>query len=330
MRILQILLSDRIGGAESLAEGLCRSWQSSGHQAEIHFLDGRDDERRLNRIVRLRRRIASFQPDILVSHSTIPNRYTRLVVPRQPVVTVLHSSANDHSTRIVRVVERILRRRTAHVVAVGSSQAIAYRSQFGDGVPITVIPNGIRDDTTMRPPLAFGGRVVTLARVADVKNPRLWTRVAETGRGQGLTFEWWGPPDGSSMAEYVDAHTASRRAGTFRGPTSDVNAVLSSADILFHPSDREAQCLSVLEAAAVGLPIVCSQAVADVLPDDLPLVVFRTGDAMDAWRALESVAKDFDRYSDSAAAAAQRVRVRFSMAACADDYVALLRRLTTP
>ena len=177
MRILQVLLSPRIGGAETLVEGLAHVWDSRSVENEVHFLDPDNFSKRsrVGRLSRLRRAIVRIRPDMVVAHTSIPSIYARLTArKRLPVVIVLHSSANDFDTTRARIAERVLASRTRHVIGVGRRQVDEYIRHFGGRVLTSVIPNETRPGLPRKTKVELKPRVIlSVARVAEVKNPSL-------------------------------------------------------------------------------------------------------------------------------------------------------------
>ena len=333
MHVAQILLSPRIGGAESLAASLASEWSKSGVSSEIIYLDADGQANsRLARVLRVRRALRSSKPDLVIAHSALPNLYARLASPLSGgIVTVLHSASDDFRGRLMRVLEIALRFRTRAVVAVSHAQANQYRGHFPKSRNVLVIPNGVRGDLPLKQSYNQAPRVVaTLARVAAQKDPQLWVETVEETHAQhpGLAFQWWGPLATESLSELVVNQNESSASGKFMGPTDDPAGILLAADIFFHPSSREAHSIGLLEAAAVGLPIVCSYDVAATAPDGVASQTFGGPNGLSAAAALDEIVSNWGpRYFDRSALAAS-IRETYSMAACAEQYLTLARSPT--
>lgn len=333
-RIAQILLSPRIGGAERLADSLQAEWRDAGVESQVIYLDPSDDGRSpLRRLAHLRSALRAFRPDAVVAHSALPNLYARLAAPfGVPVVCVLHSAGDDFTNRRLRVAERLLQLRTHRLVAVSDSQLETYLARFPRMTHRgAVIPNGIAAGLPSKvgyPPRP--STVATIARLAVQKNPQLWIDVAESLNSvrSELRLHWWGPAAGGESSSLLPRFEK-LDCGEYHGPTDDVAAVLIRSDLLFHTADREAHSVALLEAASVGLPIVCSEAVAATLPAGLPFGRFKTGDALSAVQALERASREWEDAVRHAVKVRDFVRSAYSMPKCADAYLELLERPVT-
>jgi glycosyltransferase involved in cell wall biosynthesis len=319
-----------------LADSLCTEWSTMGVASKTHYLDADNggSRSRSRRIISLSRIIREWQPDIVVGHSALPNLYSRLVAPRGlPVVAVLHSATDDFAGRSLRWSEHLVRPRTAAIVAVSQGQIDQYGSHFGSGVPIRLIPNGIRRDASPKERFQEVPSVaVTIARVATQKNPHVWVKAAGLLAldGPDLRLEWWGPHSGDGeLKDVFSKESLEGSRGLYRGATTDPISALKSSDLLFHTADREAHSIGILEAAGVGLPVICSSTVAEALPAEIVAVSFPDGVAESAVEALQTVCSDWAHYAERALAAAPGIIEDFSISKCASKYVELFEELLT-
>lgn len=328
MKIMQVLLSPRIGGAEALAESLDGEFASKGTEAVTVYLErGFGNTGRLRRLARLRAAVRRERPDVVIAHSLIPALYARLVVRGHvPLIYVLHSAGDDYSGRIIRVVERSLARWTSAIVAVGTRQAEVFLGHFPALRARTrVIPNGIRPDISVRRRQRIA-TVGALARVVPFKRPDVWLAAARRviERRPGLRFVWYGPDADGGQPTGLDEPGI-----TFAGPTTQVPEVLDMFDVFFHSSDREAAGgIVLLEAAASGLPIVCSDSAAEGAPTGMSLTTFRAGDPADAAQALISVIDNASAELTRAAQCASAVAKTYGAAECGNRYLDLCFEVT--
>jgi L-malate glycosyltransferase len=334
-RILQLLLAPAIGGAETLAAGLQNGLADHGFVVRTAYLDpAGTSSSPIARVLRLAALVRSERPDLVLAHSALPNLYARLVIRRRPVVTVLHSASRDFDNPALRRAERLLRRRTAGVVAVSRPQLEEYEAAFGHAVPVQLIPNGVASglpSKSARRPGARTVRVVTLARINTQKDPATWRSGAllAVSARPDLTFAWFGPRS-TDLEQQALVENAGHPSVLWSGPTRDSGAALAAADIYFHAARAEAHPLAPLEAAAVGLPIVCSESVAASLPPGLPAATFATADAESAAAAVLRVVERLDEATRHAAEWQPRVRLEYGLdRVCLAYSVALRRALGT-
>lgn len=329
MRIVQVLLDDRIGGAERLAATLAQEWVQLGDVTSVVLLDpeGEPAKGPRARVLRLRTALRAEKADLVVAHSALPNLYARVAAPiGTPVVAVLHSAQDDFAERGLRAAERVLHRRGT-VVAVSDEQREVYRRRF-PAAHIETIPNGITPELPRRSARSVDAagplHVVTVSRVAEQKRPELWQRIAAEATGEHLLFEWFGPALDNKAVALVARHRADGAPGRFMGPTDDVGRVLAGADVLLHTSSREASSIGLMEAAAVGLPILCSASVESTLPKGLAWAVF--DDAEGAASALRRLSVDYRLAEEHAEQWRETIRETASARRCAEAYRALGRQ----
>jgi glycosyltransferase involved in cell wall biosynthesis len=330
--VAQVLLSKRVGGAETLAASLQKSWSELRIAGEIVYLDSTEDSSSspLRRLLRLSRRLAQAKADVIVAHSALPALYARACAPLgTPVFVVLHSATDDFEDWKLRLSERVVRWRTRGIVAVSASQAETYLRRFGDRVGVSVIPNGIDEAFVANAdgPRAEPRLVVEVARLVPQKNPELWLTAALRARTTNpeLSFEWWGPALGHApLAE--ELNQLARKGGIaspFLGGTAEPKSVYERADILLHTASREAHSVGLLEAAAMGLVIVCSEEVSRTLPAQIHVTTFSTEDPEGPYAALQQVVANWPDLAERADRGAVWVRENFSAESCAVQYLGL-------
>lgn len=332
-KITQVLLSDRIGGAETLARSLEREWARVGVESEIAYLDQESSARksRVKRVLALRASMKRFKPTVVIAHSALPMMYARLASPFSlPIIDVIHSSGADYSAPVFGFLEKLTYRRSIRAVAVSSVAAAIYEKQVGRR-SVDIIENGV---SPLSEPKRDSGepskrRVVTLARVAMEKRPEFWADVAGRCGASGVTFEWYGPWEhDDAAAEFVREHKARGSFGAFMGPTSDPASVLASSDVLFHPSRREAQGVAIIEAAMSGVPVVCSSEVAAGLVSGLVAGVYDEEDGAEgAAQAILSLLNSSDRRDSNGLERARLAASSYGIGECAKKYLEIVAGL---
>lgn len=206
-RVLHLIHTPRLSGAETLVRELCLRHQDEGlicgisafGPAENGFAPSAEalkaagielffPERPLGRIARLshfRNCYRDFQPDAVFGHSVLPAAYGRIALPvnkRPRFYSVLHSATNDdYANAALCASEWALARRLDGVVAVSDLGAQSYKRRIPLSPPVTVIPNGIdtalftaaarrRDENRASFGLSTGEKlIIQVGRISPVK-----------------------------------------------------------------------------------------------------------------------------------------------------------------
>ena len=115
----------------------------------------------------------------------------------------------------------------------------------------------------------------------------------------------------------------------FLGHTPDIGTVLSSADLMLLPSRYEGLPGAVIEAMAMGLPIIASDIapVREVLEVGRNALVFAPGDAVDLARSITQLIDEPDRLRVMGEQSLDIFASRFTIEAAADAMANLYRRL---
>lgn len=364
MRILEVVTSTNVGGAEILVANLVDRLSDRGHVVDVAALSGHstgDTElgavlpsgyltatprnpsfrivKRITRWAGLRRIIMAGCYDVVHAHCHLPNMYARLSslgLP-VPVVITLHSGTGDYWRYSTRVIERCLARRTAHVISVNEEQAAEYGQIFRrHRAGIQVIPNGI--SPTIRPKRvhSLSPRVfVAASRISPEKDIITLLKGFDLFVDNSqLDAELW-IAGGSTDAQYehevrcVHDGLRYRHRVKFLGFVPDTPALLHQCDVFVHASVREAHPVSILEAASTGLPVVCT---------DLPSIRKIMGDCASYFRVrnhrelafrLNDTYLRWQEYVATAKRLAPTVLESYSMDVCCRQYLDVLHRVTS-
>jgi glycosyltransferase involved in cell wall biosynthesis len=131
----------------------------------------------------------------------------------------------------------------------------------------------------------------------------------------GVLFLFVGRED----REAAEVRKRIREAGIERniilaGPRPDVPAILRATTMIAHPGEQEGFSNSILEAMAVGLPVVAARAGGnpEAIDDGETGILFPAGDAAALARGIIGLLQDPGRAREMGEAARQRVRDRFT------------------
>jgi glycosyltransferase involved in cell wall biosynthesis len=258
---------------------------------------------------RLRRRVESFGPSLVhvVNPVLMGSFAVRSLVDRYPVVASLHTDVAGYAGRyhltVVRPVLRELTRAAYHQADVALATSPTGLELLADlGIHgASIWPPGIDTATFRRtpqrerePPAASPVRVLCVGRLAREKGLdqlRPMMDLAATSRHDvELTFVGDGPDRPRLERLFVGTPTVFR--GVQRG--SALVTAYRSADVLAFPSVTETVGLVLLEAAAVGLPVVATDtsAARDTLSGYSRAVLVPPKATAETWlQALEAAAQ---------------------------------------
>jgi glycosyltransferase involved in cell wall biosynthesis len=175
---------------------------------------------------------------------------------------------------------------------------------------ITVVPNGVdlacfsgrTDASVMRKELGIGNEplVLTVSRLIKRKNPELlvsaFARLLKVVPNAKLVIAGEGREKDSLYRQIKGLDIANSVFMMGGLPKEKVAQLMAAADIFVLSSKMESFGLSLLEASAVGLPVVCSNAggVPEVFQNGFNALLYRPGDDDAMARAMISLIQDRD------------------------------------
>ncbi len=219
-------------------------------------------------LLRLRRVIAEFKPDIVHGHSSkagfLARIAARLVRPRPRALYTAHAMACAYS-KIYWPLEMLAGCLTDCLVAVSQSEAEDFKRWRIPARRAAVISLNVRDDYPRRA-RAEGGPIVIAAcgRISRQKNGLLFfkTAVEVLARHPEVRFRWIGSFDEDSEAKEVRAYIASEPpAGKVEitGWVDDANAFIAESDVFCVLSRYESFGYVAADAMMMALPVVATR-----------------------------------------------------------------------
>jgi len=358
MRIVQVIPSLDVGGAERIAALLALEQQRAGHevsvvslfdaagswiQAEIeaagigvHFL-GKQPGLDLPVVLRLTRILKGLEPDVLHTHLHVLKYVVaarRLGRLQAPVVHTVHNLAEREAEGLDLTFSRYAFRGSVVPVAIGGEVARSIQATYGIE-PKWSIPNGIvvadfaakpgvRD--AARASLGIGPEVPLLITAGRLNTQKNHTGMLDafadpriTELGAHLLFAG----DGDLRSE-LEAKVAALGLGDrvrFLGVVSNLPELLTAADAFVLSSDWEGNPLVVMEAMAAGKPVIATAVgcVPELVTPETGALV-QAGDMSGFADALVALLSDRASIDARGAAAAQRARERFDVSQMAGAY----------
>jgi glycosyltransferase involved in cell wall biosynthesis len=221
---------------------------------------------RVAQVRAVRRHIRLLRPDIVHAHSSYAGLYVRLFTtqPGRSLVYTPHGFSfqrRDVSALarfIFWLVEAALSYRGAHVAAVGPREA-ELAARLPGRPEVTYVPHVVSVPDQVTPPVDGidkppGLRVATLGRITAAKDPDFLRHAALAGQAADPPISWLWVGGGDPADE-----AALREAGvvvTGWMPRPQALGWLKTADLYVHTAIWEGSPISILEAAALGLPVI--------------------------------------------------------------------------
>jgi glycosyltransferase involved in cell wall biosynthesis len=229
--------------------------------------------------------------------------------------------------------------RQAHAFVAISREIARELDEAGyDPARIRSLPNGVpvpESPWQRRPDWRTAPRAVFVGRLAPEKGLhrliRAWSAVRQVHPAARLLIAGEGPerPALEDLARSLGLTVGPGQAVELMGPVTDVTGVLRGADLFVLPSEEEGMSIALLEAMALGIPLVASS-----IPGNRRLVsdfkhgrLAAPGEPQVLARVITDQWDNFDRAFHMSRAARSRVEREFSIATVARQHLALFNEL---
>jgi glycosyltransferase involved in cell wall biosynthesis len=199
-----------------------------------------------------RRLVRATTPDLILSHGQRPARLMTRVAPAKAVLAIcVHKPAFDVETT------------RTHYVCVGRHLADLAIERGVPAERVHFVPNAVKPPTALATPFRDGvcsPRIVAAGRLHPKKGFDVLIAALALLRDQGQAFDCEIAGEGDERAKLEGLIAQHGLAGRVRlvGWRGDVSAFLAAGDVFAFPSYQEGFPLVLLEAMAVGLPVVSS------------------------------------------------------------------------
>lgn len=290
MRVMHLVLTPRFSGAEILVRDLCIAQKEMGHDVAFSAINPSEEsflsqiERlqsegidiqipnqrpsHLQRLLRIRKLLMEFKPDVVFAHSVIPAMYARVAdLFQRRIVPVLHATDNYPKKSPHNLAEHLLHRLSRSTIAVSEEGAANYRTDFP--AQVWVVRNGLDFAEAQAAAARRRGRteksgiVLQVGRVLPLKGQHISIQAMAEVVKQQPQAKLWLAGLIEDQEYYLELQKLIKKLGLqshveFLGPRSDVFDLLALADVYVMPSSAESQGLAMLEALATGIPVVTS------------------------------------------------------------------------
>src|ERR1700722_5498923 len=279
--------------------------------------------RHLNRLIRQERFDTVFS---FLLHANAAAAVASFVCPGVRIIQSIQTT--QPHPRWHWLVQRLASHRADRVVVPSPSAAdVAHQRSHVPKEKIVVIPNGV-DVPPARPDHKFGQaphRIIFIGRLDPVKRlPDLLLAVKLLG--DFVHLDIYG--DGTQRPLLVQQIENLQIAPlvTLHGSTNGPNEALRDAELLVLPSEAEGFGLVLIEAMAVGVPVVATDApgIRDVVRNGITGLLVPIGSPEDLAKMIRKVLEDHILSQTLSAAAWVDVRQRFTWDVAMDGYRKLL------
>ena len=302
MRILYIISSTQIGGAEKALYEIATASYTNGNDVRVICLKTpgavADNLKKagisvksLDKLIhftgktirQIRAEILSFKPDIVHAMLFRAIMYTRMACAKLPVKLITSPHFNlAHQSVFHRMADRLLKNKDTLTVAESYTTAhYLVQHQHYRKEQVFLLPNGADEmrfykdavlRKTMREKQSFHVKTVVficVARLVPIKNPLVllqsFRNVRRTCPQAKLVYVGEGP-ERAKLEDFAKQSNIEKDV-LFAGEQKNINDWLNMADVFVLPSQEESSPLALLEALRVGLPCIVSPA------GDMPLWV---------------------------------------------------------
>ena len=290
--------------------------------------------------------IRDFKPHIIHTHTAKAGFLGRLasIISLQPSIRVhtfhghlLNGYFGPFKRSLVVIAEKFLALFTHQLLAVGDNvrqdllqAGIGSKSKFGlmpPGLAIGILPDRQDSRTALALPVD-NLQCAFIGRVTQIKRPDRFLDVVNEITKRSIELNFFIAGDGELLAMCRERIKKEGLPVTILGWQSDIERVLSAADIVVLTSDNEGTPLSLIQAGMAGLPVVTTNvgSVPEVVLDGSTGIV--TGlDVQEIANALEKLVNDKVLRANLGAAAQKFTMSNFGVERLVHDHEELYKKL---
>jgi glycosyltransferase involved in cell wall biosynthesis len=261
--------------------------------------------------IALVREIRSFKPHVIHTHTAKAGFLGRIasIVSLQPAIRVhtfhghlLNGYFGTFKRSLVVIAEKFLALFTHQLLAVGDkvrqdllNAGIGSKDKFGlmpPGLAIAVLPDRNESRIALNLP-SNSLQCAFIGRVTQIKRPDRFLDVVSEIKKRGVDLDFFIAGDGELLETCRERIKKENLPVTILGWQSDIERVLSSADMVVLTSDNEGTPLSLIQAGMAGLPVVTTNvgSVPEVVLDGVTGIVTELG-VQEIANALEKFVND--------------------------------------
>jgi glycosyltransferase involved in cell wall biosynthesis len=300
----------------------------------------------LKAFISLVNEIRDFKPHVIHTHTAKAGFLGRIasILSLQPAIRVhtfhghlLNGYFGSFKRSLVVIAEKFLALFTHQLLAVGDkvrqdllNAGIGTKDKFGlmpPGLAIGVLPDRKESRNALSVP-ANSLQCAFIGRVTQIKRPDRFLDVVNEIKKRGIKLDFSIAGDGELLEMCRERIKQENLPVTILGWQSDIERVLSSADMVVLTSDNEGTPLSLIQAGMAGLPVVTTNvgSVPEVVLDGVTGIV--TGlDLQEIADALEKLVNDKVLRTKLGVAAQEFTLSNFGVKRLVHDHEELYKKL---
>lgn len=300
----------------------------------------------LRAFIYLVKEIRNLKPHIIHTHTAKAGFLGRIasIISLQPSIRIhtfhghlLNGYFGPFKRSLVVIAEKFLAFFTHQLLAVGNKvrddllkAGIGSESKFGlmpPGLVIGVLPSRENSQISLSLP-SVTLHCAFIGRITQIKRPDRFMDVVHEIKKRGVDLDFFIAGDGELLDLCRERIKKEELPVTILGWQSNIERVLSSADIVVLTSDNEGTPLSLIQAGMAGLPVVTTSvgSVPEVVVDGVTGIV--TGlDVQEIANALEKLVNDKALRTTLGNAAQEFTLTNFSVDRLVHDHEKLYTKL---
>ncbi|HQE48345.1 MAG TPA: glycosyltransferase [Fervidobacterium sp.] len=284
MKILQVIPSLQVAGAEIMCENLCYELTTSHHEILVvslynthspitdRMLKNDIDLRFLDKkrgfdfscAKKLRKIVKEFNPDVIHTH-LYSLKYAVLARNKVPIVHTMHSIASKETTKFQQLInKRFYKKRIVLPVALSEEIKRTFNETYRiANLDIPIVLNGVNlSKCIAKEDYRVEGtyHILHIGRFAEAKNHIELLKAIRILKNDGIDIHLSLIGEGElkrTVLEFISNNDLEQEVSLL-GIKENVYPYLHDADIFVLPSLFEGVPMTIIEAMGTGLPIVAS------------------------------------------------------------------------
>ena len=292
------------------------------------------------------REVRKFRPHVIHTHTAKAGFLGRIasIVSMQPSIRVhtfhghlLNGYFGLFKRSLVVIAEKILAIFTDQLLAVGEKvrqdlliAGIGKKEKFGLMPPGLVINKLPAKDESLKSFGLSNSRLqcAFIGRITQIKRPDRFLDVVSEVKKRGVNLDFFMAGDGELLEGCRERISDQKLPVTVLGWQSNIEKVLSAADIVVLTSDNEGTPLSLIQAGMAGLPVVTTNvgSVPEIVLDGVTGIITDL-DMQEIANALEKLATDKALQERLGLAAQEFTLANFGVERLVHDHEELYKKL---